>query len=187
VEGVVEICDRLLMKLVQGAHDVQQILQQVPSTGRHLDESMNENVEDRKEAQTDVAVVNWHVRMLRLKASHHLQTLVEKTLGIFLVETQMFFVPVVLHPVLSRHIFDEVVDPRSELRRLQNSKNYEEAHLRFIGFVVSEGEEEDESIERENVVLPNHVIEDFAVFGQLRVLTRHGRRKMTHQVVGECP
>ena len=52
---------------------------------------------------------------------------------------------------------------------------------------MSEGEEKDESIEREDVVLPDHVIENFAVFGQLRVLTRHGRGKMTHQVIGEGP
>ena len=52
---------------------------------------------------------------------------------------------------------------------------------------MSEGEKEDESIEREDVVLPDHVIENFAIFGQLRVLTRHGRGKMTHQVVGEGP
>ena len=57
---------------------------------------MDENVEDGQQTQADVAIVNRHVRMLRLKASHQLQAFVEKALGIFLVEVQMLLVPVVL-------------------------------------------------------------------------------------------
>ena len=57
---------------------------------------MDEDVEDGQQTQADVAIVNWHVRMLRLKTRHQLQAFVEKALGIFLVEVQMLLVPVVL-------------------------------------------------------------------------------------------
>ena len=51
---------------------------------------------------------------------------------------------------------------------------------------MSEREDEDESIQGKDVILPDHLIEDVSIFGQLSVLSAHRRREMTDQVIGEC-
>ena len=57
---------------------------------------MDDDVQDGKESEANVTVINWHVRMLRIESYRQLETLVEESLGVLLVETQMLFVPIVL-------------------------------------------------------------------------------------------
>ena len=62
----------------------------------HFDESMKDDIENWNETKTDIAIIDGHIRMLGTQSRRQLKSLVEKALGIFLMETQMLVVPVVL-------------------------------------------------------------------------------------------
>ena len=81
-------------KLIDYGNQAQSALKM--QTCGHFDESMQDDVENWNEAKTDIAIIDGHIWMLGTQSRRQLKSLVEKALGIFLMETQMLVVPVVL-------------------------------------------------------------------------------------------
>ena len=134
---------------------------------------MDHDIKHRDEPETDVTEVGWQgLEMLFLRQSVGREFLRELS-----VELQVFLVPVLQEVVVRRHDPAELVHPAGsdhsesqddnltqlspvpELVRFEQQQlDDEEADLGLVPLVVPEGHAEDEPVQGDDVVFPDHAV-----------------------------
>ena len=117
---------------------------------------MNHNVKDWDKPEADIAKVHRQSLEAGILLREHVGG---KLFGELLVDLKVLLVPVLQQVMFRRHVPAKFVHSVSEISRFEKQQlDDEETDLGLVALVVAERHAEHESVQGDDVVLPDHVV-----------------------------